>query len=152
MRFSEGLSLWGPLGDTPPIRNRMLTGPIYSPQGDKHLGHSGQRSLLCSPKRELEHRIPRLHSPLNSWRLPETFVLQEQTTFLYIFLEICFSPWISVGNRSLYPILKHSLIARRLLVDGGELREDVAAGRAPERAREARLGATQRYSTPRTQI
>ena len=30
------VSMWGPLGDTPPIRNQKLMGPCKAPQGDKH--------------------------------------------------------------------------------------------------------------------
>ena len=47
--------------------------------------HSGALRL----QRELEYRIPRLHSPVNSRRFPETFgdFCKTKTTFLLVFVE-----------------------------------------------------------------
>ena len=43
--FPSCLSLWGPLGDTPPIRNKTFLGPCRDPKGTNSQGHLGQRSL-----------------------------------------------------------------------------------------------------------
>ena len=62
-RCPSCLSLWGPLGDAPPIRNNvMIPGILLSPQGDKHEGHLGQRSLLrlpdaCCTQRDMPGRV-----------------------------------------------------------------------------------------------
>ena len=50
------VSLWGPLGDTPPSRSKLFLGPSKALQGTNTKGHLGQRSLLCLP--ELHHSAP----------------------------------------------------------------------------------------------
>ena len=42
------LSFWGPLGDSPPIRNKPFMGPSNAPQGTKHQGHLGQGEVRPS--------------------------------------------------------------------------------------------------------
>ena len=56
-------------------------------------------AVIC--KRELEHIIPRSHSPENSGRFPETFgdVCKNKASFLQVFVENRFLPFASVAFR-----------------------------------------------------
>ena len=58
-------------------------------------------ALTDHPKRELEYRIPRLHSPVNSRRSPETFedFCKNKTSFLYVLVENRFLPLAPVDFR-----------------------------------------------------
>ena len=52
-------------------------------------------------KGELEHRIPRLHSPVNSRRFLDSFgdFRNNETVFLRVFVENCFLPFAPVDLR-----------------------------------------------------
>ena len=76
------------------------------------------RPLTSTPsfyhKRELEYRVPRLHFPKNSRRCSDISVRTKQVSCRYSWKNV-FSrllPYISVENRSAYPVLKSSLISR----------------------------------------
>ena len=68
----DPLKLWPPLS-FPEVRRLARRGGleyqcVFGPQPTRNQNPSGGKG-----KRELEYRIPRLHSPINSWRIPEIF-------------------------------------------------------------------------------
>ena len=77
---SECLSLWGPLGDTPPIRNNMFLGPCEAPEVTNTKVTSAKAPFRAYPSGD-----------------------QMRTRRMHRFLP--FAP-VSVENRSPYPVLK----------------------------------------------
>ena len=59
---------------------------------------TGLALLETTNNRELEYRMLRLHSPVNSRKFPEIFgdLLKNKTSFLYIFVENRFLPFAPV--------------------------------------------------------
>ena len=96
---------------------------------------AGKKETRHVFKRELEYRIPRLHSSVNSQGFLEVFgdECKDKTSFLHVLVENRFLRFAPVDfRRKPDPVLKYSLLNRGAFSRPGIAPASTAVARAPQ--------------------
>ena len=109
-------------------RRRLLPGSVTDPRGTRKVTQGAEGEADCQLKRELECRIPRLHSPANSRRFREIFgdFCKNKTSFLLVFVENRFLTFAPVDLRG-----KPEPVPRTQVLSHNSQRCQRATGRNP---------------------